>query len=65
MKPELQLDHDRYLLAFDSREVPAYRYDLVVLGGGIAGSSAALEAASRGLTVALLTKADLSESNTR
>lgn len=65
LKPELQLDHDRYLLAFDSREVPAYRYDLVVLGGGIAGSTAALEAARRGLTVALLAKADLSESNTR
>jgi len=65
LKPELQLDHDRYLLAFDSREVPAYSYDLVVLGGGIAGSTAALEAARRGLTVALLTKADLSESNTR
>ena len=65
MKPEFQLDHDRYLLAFDSREAPAYRYDLVVLGSGIAGSAAALEAARKGLTVAILAKADLGETNTR
>lgn len=43
-----------------------YEFDLLVLGGGIAGLSAAITAAEEGLSVAVLTKeADLRESNTR
>ncbi|MBC8364199.1 MAG: glycerol-3-phosphate dehydrogenase/oxidase [Actinobacteria bacterium] len=35
------------------------RFDLLVIGGGITGTGIALDAASRGLTVALVDKADL------
>ncbi len=62
---DLQLGFDRFLTTFDSRHVPAYRFDLVVLGGGVGGAFAALCAAERGLSVALLTKADVKEGNTR
>ncbi len=50
---------------FQTRHTPAYRFDLVVLGGGVAGSLAALSAARRGLEVAVVTKAGLSEGNSR
>lgn len=56
---------ERFLIPFDSRNVPAYRFDLVVIGGGVGGSFAALAAAERGLSVAVITKADLREGNTR
>ncbi len=52
-------------LAVDPRSVPSYRFDLVVVGSGVAGASAALAAAEQGLQVAVLAKADLSETNTR
>ena len=35
------------------------RFDLVVVGGGITGAGVALDAASRGYSVALVEKADL------
>ncbi|MDA1265021.1 MAG: L-aspartate oxidase [Planctomycetota bacterium] len=56
---------DRYLVPFDPRRVPHYRFDVVVLGSGAAGSLAALTAANQGLAVALVTKAALGETNTR
>ena len=55
----------RYLVPFDLRQIPAYRFDVVVLGSGAAGSVAALAAASGGAAVALVAKASLEESNTR
>jgi len=36
------------------------RYDVVIIGGGITGASVAYEAASRGLSVALVEKNDFS-----
>jgi glycerol-3-phosphate dehydrogenase len=42
----------------DPSRLAATRYDLVVVGGGIHGLSCAYEAASRGLTVALLEAGD-------
>ena len=38
--------------------VPSTRYDLLVIGGGIHGLFAAYDAAQRGLTVALVDRAD-------
>ena len=35
------------------------RFDLLVVGGGVTGAGVALDAASRGLAVALVDKADL------
>ena len=55
----------RYLVPFDPRQVPQYRFDVLVVGSGAAGSTAALAAASAGSLVALLSKARLSDSNTR
>ena len=48
----------------DSRQVPIYRFGVVVVGSGVAGATAALAAADSGIEVALLTKAGLEESNT-
>ena len=56
---------DRYLAEVDLRTIPAYRFDVVVVGGGIAGGAAALAAADEGRSVALVTKADLDTTNTR
>jgi len=52
------------LLNVDSRRVPFYRFDLVVVGSGVAGCAAALAAAEAGAEVALLAKGDLAETNT-
>ncbi len=53
----------RYLMAFDTDDLPQHRVDVLVIGSGIAGIVAALEA-SRSHTVALVTKATISETNT-
>lgn len=55
---------DRYLVPFSFRQVPVYRFDVVVVGSGVAGSAAAIAAAGRGASVALVAKADLRETNT-
>ncbi len=55
---------DRQLVAFAPRQTPVYHCDIVVLGGGIAGAAAALAAAQRGASVAVVTKSELRESNT-
>ncbi len=55
---------DRYLVPFSFRQVPVYRFDVVVVGSGVAGSAAALAAAGRGASVALIAKAELRETNT-
>ena len=58
------LELHRYLVPFDAREAPAYRFDVVIVGGGAAGGMAALAAADRGASVAVLAKGELRESNT-
>jgi L-aspartate oxidase len=60
----IPLNLDRYLVPFSFRSVPIYRFDAVVVGGGVAGSGAAIAAANKGASVAVITKADLRESNT-
>lgn len=55
----------RQLEAFELTQVPLYRFDVVVLGGGVAGCSAALAAADEGAAVAVVSKCELLESNTR
>ena len=55
----------RFATAFDPRWLPRYRFDVIVLGSGVAGSSVAIAAADRGASVALVVKAELSETNTR
>lgn len=48
----------------DSRQVPIYRFGVVIAGAGVAGATAALAAAEAGIEVALLTKTSAEESNT-
>jgi L-aspartate oxidase len=55
---------DRYLAPFQGQRLPFYRFDVVVLGSGVAGSSAALAAAAAGSSVALVAKDRFSETNT-
>lgn len=61
----IDFEFERYLVPFDPRQVPQYRFDVLVVGSGAAGSTAALAAASAGSLVALISKARLSDSNTR
>src|SRR5687767_5701733 len=62
--PPKELELDRYLLPFRGRRLPLYRFDVAVLGAGVAGSSAALAAAEDGAEVALIAKDSVEESNT-
>ncbi len=64
MKLNFPLDLESRLLSVDSRKVPLFRFDVLVVGAGAAGSSAALAAAEAGAEVAVLTKADPGETNT-
>ncbi len=52
------------LQGFDLRSMPVLRTDVLVIGGGIAGATAALHAAEEGLEVLLLAKSPFSETNT-
>ena len=54
----------RYLIRFSTRELPLRWTDVLVLGSGVAGLSAALHAAERGSSVIVATKAQAEESNT-
>lgn len=58
------LELDARLLSVDSRRVPLFRFDVLVLGGGCAGASTALAAAQDGAEVAVLSKSALQETNT-
>jgi L-aspartate oxidase len=60
----VELDFPRYLAPFQSRPLATYRFDVVVVGSGVAGASAALAAAEAGGSVALIAKDQLSETNT-
>jgi L-aspartate oxidase len=65
LKQAHDLQLEARLLSVDSRRVPLYRFDLLVVGSGAAGASAALAAAERGAEVALIAKGDLGETNTQ
>ncbi|MEK7412731.1 MAG: L-aspartate oxidase, partial [Planctomycetota bacterium] len=54
----------RFLVGFDPRRRPGLETDVLVIGGGIAGLSAALAAAEAGREVTVLSKGALQESNT-
>ncbi len=54
----------RYLLPFDTFRLPHHLTDVLVVGAGVAGYSAALAAAARGARVLVLAKGDLDASNT-
>ncbi|MDB4724715.1 FAD-dependent oxidoreductase [Planctomycetota bacterium] len=58
-----RLDLDRYLVPFSLRQVPQYRYDVVVLGTGVAGCVTALAAARAGASVAVLAKDSVGVTN--
>ncbi len=60
--PDIELD--RYLVPARARRLPTYRFDVVVVGAGGAGGFAALAAVQRGLSVAVIAKGTLQESNT-
>jgi L-aspartate oxidase len=53
----------RYLVTFESRKLPHIFTDVLVIGSGVAGLRAGIEAAARG-EVIVATKDDLLESNT-
>lgn len=59
-----RLDLDRYLVPFSLRQVPQYRYDVIVVGSGIAGCVTALSAAAAGASVAIVAKDALQVTNT-
>lgn len=65
MQATAKLGLQRYLLPFDPRQVPVYRFDLLVLGAGVAGTAAAMAASAEGASVAVLAKGDLQEGSTR
>ena len=54
---------ERYLLDFDTCDLPRYATDVLVVGGGVAGLSAALGAAETGQVLVVL-KGDEGASNT-
>ncbi|GDY11939.1 L-aspartate oxidase [Planctomycetota bacterium] len=54
----------RYLVGFDLRRRPHLEADVLIVGGGVAGLSAALSAADAGAEVLVLHKSALDESNT-
>ncbi len=66
MRPVSTLhDHRRYLTNFDSWRTGHIFTDVLVIGGGSAGASAALEAATLTDNVLVVCKSGLSESTTR
>jgi len=52
------------LVGFSPRHTPVYHFDILVVGGGIAGAVSAIAAARKGSSVALLAKGELREANT-
>ncbi|MEQ8850483.1 MAG: L-aspartate oxidase [Phycisphaerales bacterium] len=58
------VDERRYLIPFRSTLLPQIFCDVLVIGGGVAGMRAAVEAASRGADVIMLSKSPLDRTNT-
>jgi L-aspartate oxidase len=54
----------RYLMGFDTAELEQSFSDVLVIGSGIAGLTAAMGAANRGLRVNLVTKGEVAQTNT-
>jgi L-aspartate oxidase len=54
----------RYLVRFDTRELPLRWSDVLVIGSGVAGLTTAITAAEAGASVIVATKAAAEESNT-
>ena len=65
MQLSAELGLHRYLLPFDLRQVPVYRFCLVIVRSRVGGSAAALAATRAGASVAVIAKTDLSEGSTR
>lgn len=57
-------DHPRYLVEFDTFQLPHHLTDVLVVGTGVAGYRASLAVATRGQRVIQLAKGDPAESNT-
>ncbi|MCC6575303.1 MAG: L-aspartate oxidase [Planctomycetes bacterium] len=55
---------DRYLASFDTLHVSHETADVLVIGAGVAGSTAAIHAARQGRDVLMVSKAELADSNT-
>ncbi len=66
MKPSLNklIDVRKYLISFDSHKLPHIFTDVLVIGSGIAGLSAAVEAA-KSSSVLIVTKDKVNENNTQ
>ena len=64
MEPNSTPTFPEHLGALDLRRTPVLRTDVLVVGGGIAGATAALAAAEQGASVLLLSKTDLDDTNT-
>jgi len=60
----LPLGCERFVAPFSPRQTPVYHFDVIVVGAGIGGTAAALAAAQRGSSVAVLAKGELREGNT-
>src|SRR5215218_10026803 len=58
------LTQRRYLIPFKAARLPQRFTDVLVIGGGVAGLRAAIEAAQAGADVLILTKDTVDESNT-
>lgn len=54
----------RFLGTEDLRRTPVLRTDVLIIGGGIAGAAAAIAAADQGAAVLLVSKSELTETNT-
>jgi len=53
----------RYLINFNLNNIPVHRSDLLIIGGGVAGLTAAVSAGDR-LNINILTKGKIKQSNT-
>src|SRR3982751_1155709 len=58
------LTQRRYLIPFKAARLPQQITDVLVIGGGVSGLRAAIEAAGAGVDVLLLTKDTVEQSNT-